>query len=96
MSDPSSIPRDWMFRQCSACGHLGFSHDNAADCAECECEGWTEGADNHGMTEEPMTDQTDYTDDPIPDETEQGEVTEVDPEPGERDDPVTQEPVEED
>ena len=35
-----------------------------------------------------MTDQTDYTDDPIPDETEQGEPTPVDPEPNEEDDPT--------
>lgn len=33
-----TLPRDWMFRACATCGHLGFSHDNAGDCAECECE----------------------------------------------------------
>ena len=44
-----------------------------------------------------MTDQTDYTDDPIPDETEQGEPTPVDPEPNEEDDPTEgHEPTEED
>jgi hypothetical protein len=23
---------------CANCGHLGFSHDNWTECAECECE----------------------------------------------------------
>ena len=42
-----------------------------------------------------MTD--DYTDDPIPNETEQGEATPVDPDPDEEDDPTEgHEPTEED
>jgi len=32
------LPRDWPFRNCETCGHGGFSHDNAFECAECECE----------------------------------------------------------
>ena len=35
-----------------------------------------------------MTDQTDYTDDAIPDETEQGEPTEVEPETDEPKEPA--------
>jgi hypothetical protein len=39
MNDQELAP-DWPFRECAKCGHLGFSHDNAADCAECDCGGF--------------------------------------------------------
>lgn len=29
-----------LMEPCGKCGHLGFSHDNWDDCAECECNGW--------------------------------------------------------
>lgn len=35
MSEPG-----YPFGRCARCGHLGWSHDNAQDCAECECPVW--------------------------------------------------------
>ncbi len=37
---PRRLPAtyNWLMMACLRCGHLGFSHDNAQDCAECECE----------------------------------------------------------
>lgn len=54
MAGRMTPPRRWLahsiviaalnpFERCASCNHLGFSHDNWGECAECECEEFVEG-----------------------------------------------------